>query len=216
VKHIKDGDFSEVIEQAQSCKGFPRTIDPADYLTVGFNHRAVLPLAGKVIDAVQNGHISRIFLIGGCDGSQFDRNYFTELAEELPDDTLILTLGCAKNRFIHSKKLLGQTLANGMPRILDMGQCNDSYSAIVVATELAKALDCTVNDLPLSLCLSHLEQKAAAVLLTLLQMGVKNIRLGPSLPAYITPNVLDVLVQNYNIMPTGDVQGDIQMMMEGK
>lgn len=216
VKHIKDGDFSEVIEQAQSCKGFPRTIDPADYLTVGFNHRAVLPLAGKVIDAVQNGRISRIFLIGGCDGSQFDRNYFTELAEELPDDTLILTLGCAKNRFIHSKKLLGQTLANGMPRILDMGQCNDSYSAIVVATELAKALDCTVNDLPLSLCLSHLEQKAAAVLLTLLQMGVKNIRLGPSLPAYITPNVLDVLVQNYNIMPTGDVQGDIQMMMEGK
>jgi len=216
VKHIKDGDFSEVIEQAQSCKGFPRTIDPAEYLTVGFNHRAVLPLAGKVIDAVQNGHISRIFLIGGCDGSQFDRNYFTELAEELPDDTLILTLGCAKNRFIHSKKLLGQTLANGMPRILDMGQCNDSYSAIVVATELAKALDCTVNDLPLSLCLSHLEQKAAAVLLTLLQMGVKNIRLGPSLPAYITPNVLDVLVQNYNIMPTGDVQGDIKMMMEGK
>lgn len=142
-------------------------------------------------------------------------SYFTELAEELPDDTLILTLGCAKNRFIHSKKLLGQTLANGMPRILDMGQCNDSYSAIVVATELAKALDCTVNDLPLSLCLSHLEQKAAAVLLTLLQMGVKNIRLGPSLPAYITPNVLDVLVQNYNIMPTGDVQGDIKMMMEG-
>lgn len=103
-----------------------------------------------------------------------------------------------------------------MPRILDMGQCNDSYSAIVVATELAKALDCTVNDLPLSLCLSHLEQKAAAVLLTLLQMGVKNIRLGPSLPAYITPKVLDVLVQNYNIMPTGDVQGDIKMMMAGK
>jgi len=216
VKHIKDRDFSEVIEQAQSCKGFPRTIDPAEYLTVGFNHRAVLPLAGEVIKAVQNGHISRIFLIGGCDGSQFDRNYFTELAEELPDDTLILTLGCAKNRFIHSKKLLNQKLANGMPRILDMGQCNDSYSAIVVATELAKALDCTVNDLPLSLCLSHLEQKAAAVLLTLLQMGVKNIRLGPSLPAYITPNVLDVLVQNYNIMPTGDVQGDIKMMMEGR
>lgn len=216
VKHIKDRDFSEVIEQAQSCKGFPRTIDPAEYLTVGFNHRAVLPLAGEVIKAVQNGHISRIFLIGGCDGSQFDRNYFTELAEELPDDTLILTLGCAKNRFIHSKKLLNQKLANGMPRILDMGQCNDSYSAIVVATELAKALDCTVNDLPLSLCLSHLEQKAAAVLLTLLQMGVKNIRLGPSLPAYITPNVLDVLVQNYNIMPTVDVQGDIKMMMEGR
>jgi hydroxylamine reductase len=165
---------------------------------------------------VKKGDISRIFLIGGCDGSQFDRNYFTELAEELPDNTLILTLGCAKNRFIHSQKLLNQTLANGMPRIMDMGQCNDSYSAIVVATELAKALNCSVNDLPLSLCLSHLEQKAAAVLLTLLNMGVKNIRLGPSLPAYITPNVLNVLVENYNLMPTGNVQDDIQGMMAGQ
>ncbi len=216
VKHLQNRDFSEVIEKAQSCKGFPKTIEPAGYHTVGFNHRAVLPMAGDVIDAVQKGIISRIFLIGGCDGSQFDRNYFTELAEELPDDTLILTLGCAKNRLIHSEKLINQTLGNGMPRVLDMGQCNDSYSAIVVATELAKALDCTVNDLPLSLCLSHLEQKAAAVLLTLLQMGVKNIRLGPSLPAYITPNVLNVLVENYNIMPTGDVQSDIKLMMGGK
>eukprot|EP00569_Conticribra_weissflogii_P006891 CAMPEP_0171329262 /NCGR_PEP_ID=MMETSP0878-20121228/1162_1 /TAXON_ID=67004 /ORGANISM="Thalassiosira weissflogii, Strain CCMP1336" /LENGTH=525 /DNA_ID=CAMNT_0011829223 /DNA_START=543 /DNA_END=2120 /DNA_ORIENTATION=- len=216
VKHLQNRDFTEVIEKAQSCKGFPKTIEPAGYHTVGFNHRAVLPMAGDVIDAVQKGIISRIFLIGGCDGSQFDRNYFTELAEELPDDTLILTLGCAKNRLIHSEKLINQTLGNGMPRVLDMGQCNDSYSAIVVATELAKALDCTVNDLPLSLCLSHLEQKAAAVLLTLLQMGVKNIRLGPSLPAYITPNVLNVLVENYNIMPTGDVQSDIKLMMEGK
>jgi hydroxylamine reductase len=138
------------------------------------------------------------------------------LAEELPDDTLILTLGCAKNRFIHSEKLLGATLSNGMPRIMDMGQCNDSYSAVVVATELAKALDCTVNDLPLSLALSHLEQKAAAVLLTLLDMGVKNIRLGPSLPAYITPNVLNVLVQNYNIMPTTNAKNDIKNMMLGK
>jgi hydroxylamine reductase len=110
---------------------------------------------------------------------------------------------------------LGATLANGMPRILDMGQCNDSYSAVVVATKLAEALDCSVNDLPLSLALSHLEQKAAAVLLTLLNMGVKNIRLGPSLPAYVTPNVLNVLVENYNIMPTGDVAEDIKNMMEG-
>jgi hydroxylamine reductase len=216
VKHLPNRDFSQVIEQAQSCKGFAKTIEPAEHHLVGFNHRAVLPLAGDVIDAVQKGIISRIFLIGGCDGSQFDRNYFTELAEELPDDTLILTLGCAKNRFIHSKKLLDQTLANGMPRIMDMGQCNDSYSAIVVATELAKALDCSVNELPLSLCLSHLEQKAAAVLLTLLQMGVKNIRLGPSLPAYITPNVLGVLVENYNLMPTGEVHEDIKNMMAGQ
>ncbi|KAL7519805.1 hypothetical protein ACHAWX_004561 [Stephanocyclus meneghinianus] len=121
VKHLGSRDFSEVIAKAKSCKGFPKTISPPEYHTVGFNHRAVLPLAGEVIDAVQKGVISRIFLIGGCDGSQFDRSYFTELAEELPDDTLILTLGCAKNRIIHSKKLLHQTLANGMPRVMDMG-----------------------------------------------------------------------------------------------
>ena len=146
----------------------------------------------------------------------FFRSYFTDLAEELPEDTLILTLGCAKNRIIHSEKLAGATLSNGLPRILDMGQCNDAYSAVVVAMELAKALNCGVNDLPLSLALSHLEQKAAAVLLTLLHLGVKNIRLGPSLPAYVTPNVLNVLVQNYNLMPTGDVKTDIKNMMEGK
>ena len=146
----------------------------------------------------------------------FIHSYFTDLAEELPDDTLILTLGCAKNRFIHSEKLLGKTLANGMPRILDMGQCNDSYSAVIVATELAKALNCGVNDLPLSLALSHLEQKAAAVLLTLLNMGVTNIRLGPSLPAYVTPNVLNVLVEKFNLMPTGNVHDDIRNIMAGK
>ena len=129
---------------------------------------------------------------------------------------MILTLGCAKNRFIHSEKLLGKTLANGMPRILDMGQCNDSYSAVIVATELAKALNCGVNDLPLSLALSHLEQKAAAVLLTLLDMGVTNIRLGPSLPAYVTPNVLNVLVEKFNLMPTGNVHDDIRNIMAGK
>ena len=142
-------------------------------------------------------------------------SYFTDLAEELPDDSLILTLGCAKNRIIHSEKLLGATLSNGLPRVIDMGQCNDSYSAVVVALELAKALDCGVNDLPLSLALSHLEQKAAAVLLTLLHLGVKNIRLGPSLPAYVTPNVLNVWVDNFNLMPTGEVENDIKAMMAG-
>lgn len=217
IAHIgEDRDFSNVIEQAQSMKGFQSTVDPAQYHTVGFNHRAVLPLANQVIEAAQSGALSRIVLIGGCDGSQFDRNYFTELAEELPDDTLILTLGCAKNRFIRSEKLMGATLSNGMPRLLDMGQCNDSYSAVVVAGELAKALDCTINDLPLSLALSHLEQKAAAVLLALLNMGVKNIRLGPSLPAYVTPNVLDVLVENYNLMPTTNAKDDVKKMMAGE
>lgn len=216
VQHIGPGrDFSAVIEQAKTFKGFPKTIEPAQYMTIGFNHRVVVPLAGKVIEAAQSGDLSRIFLIGGCDGSQWERSYFTDLAEETPEDSLILTLGCAKNRLIHSEKLEGATLANGLPRVLDMGQCNDSYSAVVVATELAKALDCTINDLPLSLAISHLEQKAAAVLLCLLHLGVQNIRLGPTLPAYITPNVLDVLVKNYNIMPTGDAEEDLKNMMEG-
>ena len=125
-------------------------------------------------------------------------------------------MGCAKNRIIHSEKLMGATLSNGMPRVLDMGQCNDSYSAVVVACELAKALNCGVNELPLSLAVSHLEQKAAAVLLSLLHMGIKNIRLGPSLPAYVSPNIMNVLSQHYNLMPTGDVSEDIKAMMEGK
>lgn len=216
VQHIGESrDFTAVIEQAKQMKGFPTTIEPHTSVTTGFNHRAVLPLAGKVIEAAQSGVLSRIFLIGGCDGSQWNRSYFTDLAEETPDDSLILTLGCAKNRIIHSDKLEGATLANGLPRVLDMGQCNDSYSAIVVATELAKALNCGVNDLPLSLALSHLEQKAAAVLLTLLSMGVRNIRLGPSLPAYITPNVLNVLVEAYNIKGCGDVKEDLKNMMQG-
>ena len=219
VQHLENRDFSPVIEQAQQLKGFPRTIDPPAFVTTGFNHRAVLPLAGKVLDAAKSGALSRIFLIGGCDGSQWERSYFTDLAEETPDDSLILTLGCAKNRIIHSKKLEGKMLGDsGIPRVLDMGQCNDSYSAIVVALELAKALDCTVNDLPLSLALSHLEQKAAAVLLTCLHLGIKNIRLGPSLPAYVTPNVLKILQENYNLMGTNydDVIGDLKAMMEGR
>ena len=137
VQHIKDRDFSKVIEAAQHEKGFPRTIDPARYHTVGFNHRVVVPLVDQIIDAVKTGALSRILLIGGCDGSQWDRSYFTELAEATPADSLILTMGCAKNRLIHSPKLHGETLANGLPRVLDMGQCNDSYSAVVVALELA-------------------------------------------------------------------------------
>ncbi|KAL7561787.1 hypothetical protein ACA910_013326 [Epithemia clementina (nom. ined.)] len=217
VQHIgSDRDFTAVIEQAQQMKGFPRDITPAKYHTTGFNHRAVLPLAGKVIEAAQSGALSRIFLIGGCDGSQWNRSYFTTLAEQTPDDSLILTMGCAKNRIIHNPELEGATLANGLPRVLDMGQCNDAYSAVVLATELAKAMNCSVNELPLSFAVSHLEQKAAAVILTYLSMGIKNIRLGPSLPAYITPNVLNMLVQKYNLRGPGDPAQDLQAMMEGK
>jgi len=218
VKHLPDGrDFTPVIEQALKCKGFASDATPVKYTTVGFNHRAVLPLAGEVITAAQEGQLSRIFLIGGCDGTESERSYYTDLAESTPDDSLILTLGCAKNRVIHSEKLRGATLSNGIPRVLDMGQCNDSYSAVVVAMELAKALNCGINDLPLSLAISHLEQKAAAVLLTLLHLGVKNIRLGPRLPAYITPGILQVLVDKYNLMPVGaDAKEDLKLMMEGK
>jgi len=222
VKHLPDRDFSQVIAQALSddkkCQGFDKTHEPAQHVMVGFNHRVVLPLADKVIAAAQSGALSRIFFIGGCDGSQTERSYFTELAEATPENSIILTSGCAKNRFIRSPKLNGAMLGDsGIPRVLDMGQCNDSYSAVVVALELAKALGCTVNDLPLSLAISHLEQKAAAVLCTLLFLGVKNIRLGPSLPAYITPNVLAILQKEYNIMGLGaNAKDDLALMMEGK
>jgi hydroxylamine reductase len=217
VQHIgPDRDYSKVIEQAKQLKGFNKTFEPGQFITTGFNHRAVLPLAEKVLTAAASGALSRIFLIGGCDGSQWDRSYFTDLAEATPADSLILTLGCAKNRIIHSKPLMEAVLGDtGIPRVLDMGQCNDSYSAVVVATELAKALNCTVNDLPLSLVLSHLEQKAAAVLLTLLHLGVKNIRLGPSLPSYMTPNVLSILQREYNLMGTDDAETDLANMMQG-
>jgi len=235
VQHVTGRDFSHVIAMAKGesstnkkskpssiiSKGFPRTVEPARYHTVGFNHRAVLPLANDILQAVQGGQLSRVFVIGGCDGSEWDRSYYTDLAEATPKDSLILTLGCAKNRLIHSPNLMQDTIALGgdgavkLPRVLDMGQCNDSYSAVVVALELAKALNCSVNDLPLSLALSHLEQKAAAVLLTLLHLGVKNIRLGPKLPAYITPNVLQVLQDRYNLMPTTTAEHDLPSMMAG-
>lgn len=145
------------------------------------------------------------------------QSYFTDLAEETPSDSLILTMGCAKNRLIHSPKLENAMLGDtGLPRVLDMGQCNDSYSAVVVATELAKALNCSINELPLSFAVSHMEQKACAVLLTLLSLGVKNIRLGPSLPAYLTPNVLHTLRLKYNLIPIGGVAKDLTDMMDGK
>lgn len=217
VRHIQDhSDFAGVIEQAQQMKGFPRDVTPATFHTTGFNHRAVLPLAGKILEANRTGALSRIFLIGGCDGSQWNRSYFTTLAEETPTDSLILTLGCAKNRLIHNPALRDATLSNGLlPRVLDMGQCNDSYSALVVATELAKALKCSVNDLPLSIALSFLEQKSVAVLLTLLSLGIQNIRLGPSLPAYMTPNVLGLLAEKYNLKGLGEPDEDLKAMMSG-
>ena len=222
VQHIVDGDdISVVIKQAKSMNGFDFTVEPPRFHTVGFHSDAVLPIVDEIRSAIQSGDLSRIFLIGGCDGTKWDRNYFTDLAKESPSDSIILTLGCAKNRIIHEAELMNETLANNnggsssIPRVLDMGQCNDAHSAIIVAQRLAKELNCEVNDLPLSFALSHMEQKSAAVLCTLLYLGVKNIRLGPTLPAYISPNVLSLLQENYNLMPTGNAYDDLKQMMKG-
>ncbi len=215
VQHIVDGDISAVMEQAKSMEGFDFTVEPPRFHTAGFHSDAILSVADEVRNAIKSGDLSRIFLIGGCDGTKWDRNYFTDLAKESPSDSIILTLGCAKNRIIHEAELMSETLANGIPRVLDMGQCNDAHSAIIVAQRLAKELNCEVNDLPLSFALSHMEQKSAAVLSTLLHLGVKNIRLGPTLPAYLSPNVLSLLQENYNLMPTGNAYDDLKLMMNG-
>jgi len=164
-----------------------------------------MSVAGKVIDAVKAGQIKHFFLIGGCDGAKPGRNYFTEFAEAVPDDCVILTLACGKYRF--NKLDFGDI--GGIPRLLDMGQCNDAYSAIQVAVALANAFECDVNDLPLSMILSWFEQKAVCILLTLLHLGIKGIKLGPSLPAFVGPNVLNVLVENFNIAPITTASEDL-------
>ena len=171
----------------------------------GFARNAVLSVADKVIDAVKSGDIRHFFLVGGCDGAKPGRNYYTEFVEQAPADTVILTLACGKFRFFD--KQLGDI--GGIPRLLDVGQCNDAYSAVQIALALAKAFDCGVNDLPLSLVLSWYEQKAVAILLSLLALGIKNIKLGPTLPAFITPNVLNLLVENYNIAPITTPEADL-------
>ena len=173
---------------------------------VGFGRNTVLGVADKVIDAVKNKAIRHFFLVAGCDGAKPGRNYYTEFVEKVPKDCVVLTLACGKFRFFD--KDLGTI--GGLPRLMDMGQCNDAYSAIQVAVALAKAFGVGVNDLPLSLILSWYEQKAVAILLTLLALGIKNIRLGPSLPAFTTANVLDVLVKNYNIKPITTPDADLK------
>lgn len=209
VRHIGNGDFTPLIEAALSAPGFEA--DGSDKtILVGFGHHAVLGVADKVIDAVKTGAIRHFFLIGGCDGAKSGRDYYTEMAESVPKDCVILTLACGKYRF---NKLDFGTIG-GIPRLLDMGQCNDAYSAVQVAVALSKAFNCGVNDLPLSLMISWYEQKAVAVLLTLLYLGIKNIRLGPSLPAFVTPTVLNVLVQKFNLMPNGRVDADLQAILK--
>lgn len=208
VTHIADGDFSPVINKALELPGFSEDTNGKEVMC-GFGRNAVMGVADKVIEAVKAGAIKHFFLVAGCDGAKPGRNYYTDFVEKAPQDTVILTLACGKFRFFD--KDLGDI--GGIPRLLDIGQCNDAYSAIQIAVALSKAFDVGVNDLPLSMVLSWYEQKAVAILLTLLHLGIKDIRLGPSLPAFITPNVLNVLVKNFNIMPISTPDEDLKAIL---
>jgi hydroxylamine reductase len=208
VQHIGNHDFTPVIEKALALPGFAEDV-AGKTVMVGFGRNAVMGVAGQVIDAVKNKAIRHFFLVGGCDGAKAGRNYYTEFVEKVPSDCVVLTLACGKFRFFD--KSLGDI--GGIPRLLDIGQCNDAYSAIQIAVALADAFGCGVNDLPLSMILSWYEQKACAILLTLLHLGIKDIRLGPSLPAFITPNVLNVLVEKFNIMPISTPDEDLKAIL---
>ncbi len=208
VTHIANRDFGPVIRAAQAAPGFAETA-PEKTLLVGFGHATVLSVAGKVIDAVKAGQIKHFFLIGGCDGAKSGRNYYTDLALAVPKDCVILTLACGKYRF--NKLEFGDI--GGIPRLLDIGQCNDAYSAIQIAVALAGAFKCGVNDLPLSLILSWYEQKAVCILLTLLHLGIRNIRIGPSLPAFLTPAAVQVLHEKFNIMPVTTPAEDLKAIL---
>ncbi|AFM25199.1 hydroxylamine reductase [Desulfomonile tiedjei DSM 6799] len=207
-KHIGDKDFSPVIQKALEMPGFSDDVN-GKAVTCGFGRNAVMSVAGAVIDAVKQGAIRHFFLVAGCDGAKPGRNYYTEFVEKVPQDCVVLTLACGKFRFFD--KDLGDI--GGIPRLLDVGQCNDSYSAIQIAVALANAFNVGVNELPLSMVLSWYEQKAVAILLTLLHLGIKGIRLGPSLPAFISPNVLDVLVKNFDIKPISTPDEDLKAIL---
>jgi hydroxylamine reductase len=206
--HIADKDFSPAIEKALAMPGFAEDVEGKSVM-VGFARNAVMGVAGTVIEAVKNKDIRHFFLVAGCDGAKPGRNYYTEFVEKVPSDCVVLTLACGKFRFFD--KDLGDI--GGIPRLLDVGQCNDAYSAVQIAVALADAFECGVNDLPLSMVLSWYEQKACAILLTLLSLGIKDIRLGPSLPAFITPNILNVLVEKFNIMPIGTPDEDLKAIL---
>jgi hydroxylamine reductase len=208
VKHVEGVDFAPVIEAALAAEGFVEA-GGHEEITVGFGHHAVLSVADKVVEAVKSGKLRHLFLIAGCDGARSERSYYTELAKAVPEDCAILTLACGKYRF--NKLEFGEVA--GLPRLMDMGQCNDAYSAVQVTLALAKALECGVNDLPLSLVLSWYEQKAIAVVLTLLYLGVKNLRIGPTLPAFLSPGVMALLKENYNLMAIGSAEEDLAEML---
>ncbi len=210
ITHIKDRNFKPVIDKALELPGFAEDSNGRSTLT-GFARNAVLGVAGQVIEAVKNKQIRHFFLVGGCDGAKPTRNYYTEFVEKVPTDCVVLTLACGKFRFFEKAEQMGDI--GGIPRYLDIGQCNDAYSAVQIALALANAFGVGVNDLPLSLILSWYEQKAVAILLTLLHLGIKNIRLGPSLPAFLTPNVLDVLVKNFDIKPITTPDEDLKAIL---
>jgi hydroxylamine reductase len=208
VTHIDDGDFTPVIDAALAADGFTEDV-PEQSIMIGFARNAVMEAAGAVIDAVKAGKIRHFFLIGGCDGAKSGRNYYTDLAQAVPEDCVILTLACGKYRF--NKLDFGDI--GGIPRLLDCGQCNDAYSAIQIAVALAGAFECGVNDLPLSLVLSWYEQKAVCILLTLLHLGIQDMRLGPSLPAFVGPNVLNVLVEKFGLKPITTPEEDLKAIL---
>ena len=208
VTHIADKNFSPVIKKALEMPGFTDDKESGSVM-VGFGHDAIMNVAPKVIDLIKTKKIRHFFLVAGCDGAKPGRNYYTEFVEKVPKDCVVLTLACGKFRFFD--KELGDI--EGIPRLLDIGQCNDAYSAIQVAVALSKAFGVGVNELPLSMILSWYEQKAVAILLTLLSFGIKNIRIGPSLPAFLTPNVLKVLVDNYNITPITTPDADLKAIL---
>jgi hydroxylamine reductase len=208
VAHVENRDFAAVIDAALAAEGFSAD-GPGKTITVGFGHNAVLGVADAVVSAVKEGKIKHFFLIGGCDGAKPGRNYYTDFAQAVPDDSVILTLACGKYRF--NKLDFGDI--GGIPRLLDVGQCNDAYSAVRIAGALADAFGTDVNGLPLSLILSWYEQKAVCILLSLLHLGIKGIRLGPSLPAFVTPTVLNVLVENFDIKPITTAQEDLEAIL---
>ena len=213
--HIgEEKDFTPVIEKALALGGYTKDqhmtgINGGMQVTTGFSHGTVLSVADQVIEAVKNGDIKHFFLVGGCDGARVGRNYYTEFVKQSPADSIILTLACGKYRFND----LDLGTIGGLPRIMDMGQCNDAYSAIKVAIALAEAFECDVNELPLSMVLSWYEQKAVCILLTLLYLGIKNIHIGPTLPAFISPNVLNFLVENYGLSPISTPEEDIKKLL---
>lgn len=215
IHHIDENkDFTPLIEKALKLGGYPEAvthhgINGGTSTVTGFGHAHVISAADKVISLVKSGKIKHFLLVGGCDGARTGRNYYTELVKDAPHDTVILTLACGKYRF--NDLDLGDI--DGIPRIMDIGQCNDAYSAIVIASALAEAFGCGVNDLPLTMVLSWYEQKAVSILLTLLHLGIKNIRLGPTLPAFISPNVLKILSESYNIAPTGNAAEDLKEIL---